>query len=50
MKTFDVLIRNTDTGDSRVVRMHGATADEIRERAAATIGPSDVITEVRWTD
>jgi hypothetical protein len=50
MRSWRVYIRNTDTGIQRTETMHGSTAAEIRERAAATIGPDDTIEEVRWTD
>jgi hypothetical protein len=49
MKTFIVLVRDTETGERRRIQMHGYSAAEIRERATAMIGPSDTIQEVRCT-
>jgi hypothetical protein len=50
MRTYHVLIRNTETGIQRREIMHGGSAAEIRERAETTIGPSDIIDEIRWAD
>lgn len=49
-RTFQVLVRDTVTGEQRSIQMHGGSASEIRERATATIGPDDKIDEVRWAD
>lgn len=50
MRTFIILIRDTETGQLRRIQMHGNSASEISERVTATIGPTDVISEIRWND